>query len=191
MKSYIGHHTCEMKGGFNVVLAQAPFLSKWPTDEETEIGVPAPFLGEGYYFWEDHLKQAKWWGNTFYRDGYYILQADINTTDDNFLDLVGDRKSEGEFLLMIAKLVSHKDLKADTPLGAILEYLRKANILSPGMFPYLIVRAQDYTHLDYGTKLLFNDLHHYTYLNRINLFCLFEKDEVILSGKKIIFSSKI
>src|SRR5688500_11697301 len=110
MKSYIGHHTCKNEGGYNFVLKEAPFLSKWPTEElDPEEIDRRPFLGEGYYFWEFDVKQAKWWGSRFYDNQYYIFQASINTTNENFMDLVGDVQKQGELMLTLTKLIARNE----------------------------------------------------------------------------------
>ena len=191
MKSYIGHHTCKNEGGYNYVLREAPFLSMWPEEGEDDMGRKTPFLGEGYYFWEYDLKQAKWWGENFYENAYYIFEGSINTNDTNFLDFIGDTQKIGEFMLVLRKLVAHNEIQIDFNIGEAIEYLKKSNELSPGLFPYLIIRAQDYKHLHSATKLYFNELGHYTYVNTRHIICLLQKDDIILSNRKIVFSSVI
>lgn len=187
MKSYTGHHTCSMGGGFKYVSENAPFLSKWPKDEDDPR---QPYLGEGYYFWEYDLSQAKRWGSLWHSNWYFVVEALINTTDENFLDLIGDRQTIGHFLLMRKKLIEDGSLEVDQPIGEVLEFLKKASLLKPGLFPYKIIRAQDYKMIIKSKKLYFKRLGGFTHLEPCHIFCLLEKNDVILSHKKIIFQSR-
>lgn len=187
MKSYIGHHTCSMGGGYKYVSENAPFISTWPKDDDDPR---QPYLGEGYYFWEYDIPQAKKWGVIWHSNWYYIVQAIINTTDNNFLDLVGDRQKIGHFLLMRKKLIEDGVLEEDQPIGEVIEYLKKASLIKAGIFPYLIIRAQDYKLLSKPKKLYFKRLGGFTHLEPCHIFCLTEKNNVILSDKRIIFQSR-
>jgi hypothetical protein len=189
MKSYTGHHTCSMGGGFNYVTENAPFISVWPKDDDDDPR--EPYLGEGYYFWEYDVNQAKKWGKLWYTNWYYIFEASINTTADNFLDLVGDKQTIGHFLLLRTRLIADKSIGEDFTMGEVIEYLKRANLLRPGLFPYRIIRAQDYKVLNKNNRLFFRRLQGYTYLDPCHIFCLLEKNDVILSNKRIIFQSRI
>ena len=46
-----------------------------------------PWLGEGYYFWEHEIENARYWGKKHYRNRYSIYQSSYQNTEDG-LDLV-------------------------------------------------------------------------------------------------------
>ena len=61
-------------------------------DEVLESGpflcVNEPWLGEGYYFWDEFIEYAKWWGKVHYRDNYMITRYMCIFDQDKFLDLL-------------------------------------------------------------------------------------------------------
>lgn len=181
MKTYIGHHTCSQGGGYKKVLEDSPFLSQWPKEDSDDPR--QPYLGQGYYFWENDIEQAKKWGRQFYSGWYFILAANINTTDDNFLDLIGDKQLIGAFLTACNKLVSDGSIEKDFTMGEAIEYMKKAKI-----FPWQIIRGRD--------DKMKQDWYYFNrrsgggmYIGGNFIFCLVEKNEVLLSSKKIIFKS--
>lgn len=185
MRSYIGFHACSQEGGYSHVLSEAPFLSKWPQtqqDEEDQY-IKDPFLGEGYYFWQSDLHRAKRWGEMLYGDYYFVLKASINTTLLNFLDLVGEPDHIGAFELACIKLVNSGAIETDFTLGEAIEYMKKANI-----FPWKIIRCKEFTN---GTKKQYfrRDSNSFTLLRGNFIFCLVEKNELILTEKVIVFKS--
>lgn len=186
MKDYIGHHTCKQDGGKEYVLENAPFFSAWKANSPT-----TPFLGSGYYFWDYDVNQAKKWGTDHYKSSYYILQAIIHTTDENFLDLVGDR-THMEYLLKMAKRFAFARKKPfDWKLGELIEILKRASKTDTAVFPFQIIRAQDYAiYIDHEFKYFFRDSYAWTYLNPRHIFCLITVNNVLLSNKEIIFESK-
>ncbi|HTE12754.1 MAG TPA: hypothetical protein VK645_17365 [Chitinophagaceae bacterium] len=188
MKEYIGHHTCSMDNGYNYVLHNAPFISSWSNDEDIPKR-PNPYLGTGYYFWEFDVQQAKKWGNARYKNGYYGVEAVIQTSDSTFLDLVGDKQNMGHLLLLATRLANAGLINKDFKIGELLEYLKKADVVQPGIFPYKIIRAQDYRNINRSSKLYFRALEGFTYLNPVHIFCIIQPDDVILSNKRIIFQS--
>jgi hypothetical protein len=59
------------------------------------------WLGDGYYFWQDY-EFAKWWGETKkcrnpYRQ-YSIFKADLNFSEENFIDTVFNQIDYYEFV---------------------------------------------------------------------------------------------
>ena len=185
MKDYVGHHTCSDNGGKDFVLENAPFLS--PIVDKH----PLPFLGRGYYFWDYDIVQAKKWGADHYDSNYFILEGIIGTTVDNFLDLAGDRRHM-EYFLNLAKRFVRQGLKAHKwKVAKLIEFLKQVNKSNPDAFPFEIIRAQDYNIFpDPQFRMAFRDNLGYTYLNPRYVFCLIIVNDVILSGKRIIFQSK-
>ncbi len=79
----IGHHTCQ-KSTEVYLLTNAPFKSCRSSENDT---VCYPYLGEGYYFWDNNLKSAEWWGKTHYNNSYSIIKIDLVLEGEDFLDL--------------------------------------------------------------------------------------------------------
>jgi hypothetical protein len=184
MRDYTGHHTCSQENGEEYVLANAPFMS------HLVQGQPLPFLGRGYYFWDYDKAQAKKWGIDHYKSFYFIIEATIHTKTDNFLDLAGDRK-QMEYFLNLAKRFVNKGMKANEwKIAKLIEFLKQLAKATPEIFPFQIIRAQDYNiFIDPQFKLFFRDQLAFTYLNPRYVFCLIVVNDVILSEKRIIFQS--
>ena len=188
MMSYIGFHTCSQEGGYSKVLIEAPFISKWPKTDEGELdedNIKDPYLGEGYYFWQNDLERSKYWGKKFYKNYYFVLKSSINTTDTNFLDLVGDQEHIGAFQLICNKLINSGSIETGFTLGEAIEYMKKANI-----FPWKVIRCKEFT--PHTPKQYFRrGSQSYTLLGGVFIFCLVEKNDVILTDKVIVFKSNV
>lgn len=183
MRTYTGHHTCSKENGEEYVVNNSPFRSKIT---DTSI----PFLGVGYYFWDFDINQAKKWGKDHYNSQYFVIEADINTNDTNFLDLVGDRKHMDYIVKMASRFASNGLKFNEWKLAKLIEFLKKVNKSNPTVFPFEVIRAQDYNvFLEPNYKFFFKDSYSFTYLNPRHIFCLILKNDIILSNKKIIFRS--
>lgn len=91
MKKVLLHHTCKQDGGEDYVLKNAPFFA-----EENQQMNKGLFLGSGYYFWEDDIKQARYWGKVHYNNQYYIVAFECEIDEDFLLDL-NSREGQKEF----------------------------------------------------------------------------------------------
>src|SRR5277367_517215 len=97
MDKSLGHHTLERTNeSVPFRLAAGPVRSLM-TNADGTPKVNPPFAGEGFYFWEDNLDAAIWWGEKHYvQKGklYRIFGIDLKLEDDGttYLDLVGNRK---------------------------------------------------------------------------------------------------
>lgn len=179
MKSYTGHHTCSQDNGREHVLDHSPFPS---------TATHEPFLGLGYYFWDYNIQQSHDWGERLYGESYFIVEASINTTDDNFLDLVGDRKHL-EYLGDLVIEYSTTGLRASNfQLGKFIEFLKDISKKDPSIFPFQIIRCQDDSvEPKKKHKIKFNSKAAYLNLNPRYIFCLVSVNNTILTDKSIIF----
>lgn len=191
MKPYPGYHTCLQKGGKHYVLKEAPFLADIikEKDRDGNTEYRYPFLGIGYYFWEYDLDQAIYWGKSHCRLPYFVLKGLINTTNENFLDLIGDLQAMGWLLNRANQLVKAELIEPDFTMSELIEYLKGMERLEPGNFGYQIIRARDFIPNRNDFKVYFNEKHNYTYLSGRHIFCLTAKNEVILSSKEIVYTS--
>lgn len=105
-----------------------------------------PFCGEGYYFWDNNIEAARWWGKIKYtnrRKRFLILSIDLelNYTDNYFFDLVGNM----EHLLKLREYVEsinqeYEGELSNWNLNNYIELLKKLNTHNPNYFPYKIIR---------------------------------------------------
>lgn len=62
-------------------------------------GAKEPWLGEGYYFWDTRIADARWWGDTVYaQKGYIICKTTYDQHSPLLFDLVGDVRQFDEFI---------------------------------------------------------------------------------------------
>lgn len=180
------HHTCSKNGGEQYVIENVPFLSEHKPKEGKK-----PYLGEGYYFWDFNLDYAKVWGRNHYSNEYYVTECEvgIDCNDENYLDLVGNRKHLIGFvsLLMEFNLI-HEEGTKGIDLCYIIEYLRKN--FTPEVFPFKIIRAVDYKNEEKaGIKIVFNGKGNkpsFTVLNPRIIFSFRNKDDIEYKLKPFI-----
>lgn len=180
----IGHHSCKKDGGEEYVLNEAPFIS--PKSKDGNY----PFLGEGYYFWDNNITLANIWGKHHYNGNYYIIESELNLSSDIFLDLVGNRIHMILIMELHKKLSEKYNKGKKWTLGTFIEFLKDLNKEEEykGIFPYLASRAVDYKRSsvkEFGFKFV-EHKGNYTNLSPCLVICLYEKNDVILQTKILI-----
>ncbi|MVM34386.1 hypothetical protein GO755_30420 [Spirosoma sp. HMF4905] len=173
----IGYHTCKKEGKIEEIEASGPF---WSTHEPDD---PAKhkFLGSGYYFWDNNKGMAHSYGKATYRRKYYIFEAELKLTEENFFDLVGNRIHMLAFMELVEKFKANYEASERWPVGAFIEFLK-----SKGIFPYKAIRALDSSiGIREITKFDFASQHDaFTNLSPIYIVCLLELDNTILTSFK-------
>ena len=106
------------------VAAQGPFLC-----------VNKPWLGKGYYFWDNLMTRAHWWGEKHYTGKYMICQATANIDDDKYLDLAGNMEQLKYFEQCYSALRENYHQEHITVSLVI------AKLIRIGDFPYQAVRV--------------------------------------------------
>lgn len=186
----IGHHTCKKDGGIDHVLKEGPFLSEYFDDENDP---KYPFLGSGYYYWDDNKDLAHWWGKKFYKNDYFIIESEINLPNGFFLDLVGNRAHQKWFIGLKEILREFGYEKDSWTVGSMIEYAKKMSKLHnvTTIFPYRVIRAIDMNQrVDQQILLKFaEDKRGQMNLNPKMIICMVEKNENILMSKKIVHAS--
>ena len=87
-------------------------------------GVKEPWLGEGYYFWDTRIADAKWWGNIVYRQkGYIICHTTYDQHSHLLYDLVGDMKQFDEFVAC-AEFIKAKLNTSIVSFSVVLTYMK-------------------------------------------------------------------
>ncbi len=182
----IGHHTCKNEGGVDYVLANGPFLSEY-NEQEGKI----PFLGEGYYFWDDNLDLAHHWGRVHYRSKYLVLEADLRFAQDEVLDLVGSRQ-DMRYLQEIRNALADRGLiEGDWEMSKIITLLRQLESQmgkEAALFPFEAIRVVDHSMM--GDKQIpakfVSARDNFTLINPRIIVCMFRKKEINLWRKRIV-----
>ena len=90
-------------------------------------GIKEPWLGEGYYFWDTRIADARWWGDTVYsRNGYIICKTTYDQNSPLLYDLVGDIRQFYEFI-ECAELIRKKLNLTTIKFPVVLAYMKKEN----------------------------------------------------------------
>ena len=111
-----GHHTCGQFVNDAVAIKRAPFKSICDQSKRKD-----PFLGEGFYFWDDNIEAARWWGKSHYYGKYTILEYDFTLSGDHFLDLVGCRRDIRILLTLREKLKKNGCRDDDLEMYCLIE----------------------------------------------------------------------
>jgi hypothetical protein len=178
----IGHHTCLNKGGRKFVYENAPFLSEF-----YEKDADRPYLGQGYYFWDNNLEMAKEWGRSHCHNDYCILVADLIFKDDELFDLVGNREHCMK-LISLQKKFNDYDHNRDTwELAKFIEFLKDTESGGeyPGVFPYKAVRAVDLSPKPKKRFFFIRGKRSFTNLDPRFIICIIDLNQIHLHNKKL------
>ncbi len=116
-------------------------------------GTKEPWLGEGYYFWDTRIADAKWWGDTVYsRNGYIICKTTYDQNSPLLYDLVGDIRQFYEFI-DCAELIRKKLNLTTIKFPVVLAYMKKEN----ADFNYKAIRVWPHPNTFEKTSVRFPD----------------------------------
>jgi len=82
------------------------------------------WLGTGYYFWEQFIENAQWWGKQIHGGNYIICSSSYDRFSDDCLDLIDnddDLKTVREF---IEELKRKGKYTASTSLSRVIELFK-------------------------------------------------------------------
>lgn len=150
------------------------------------------WLGHGYYFWEDSLKPAKYWGKRFHDNKYIICKALCKIDENNCLHLVGSVKHAEYFEEALKQLSKLGELTAEVTVPHVIDFLMKA-----GQFPFSASRAETsdafdanlyLTEEDFKEDIIFNKKLNVAKvkLNLVIQLCIYELDKVEFTGLEIV-----
>lgn len=191
----IGHHTCSSEGGKSEIEKKAPFISTYVRDERAEENNRHPFLGTGYYYWDNHIEWAVWWGQLHYKGKYYIVKSDLDIDDGTFLDLVGSRSSMIWLKDRINELEEKGIPRSDWTLGNLIEFLKEIKVATGinEIFPYMAIRSIDYKakgksnfSISFAPPKQKGQEASFTLLDPRMIICIIEKDENIIKTREIV-----
>ena len=184
MKKVLLHHTCKQDGGEDYVLKNAPFEAK----EIQQIN-KEQFLGSGYYFWEDDIKQAHHWGKVHYNNQYYIVAFECEIDEDFLLDL-NSREGQKEFFALYSlyeKRANQINRKINKfPLNTFFNVLFKGK--SGINFAYKTIKVKDeIASSKREQKFLFTSHKpNYTYLGGVYFYFFKRKGDMKDINRKIV-----
>jgi len=185
------YHSCK-KGTPAYVLRNAPFKSVIKK-KGGDVKV-IPFLGEGYYFYEEDFEAAKYWGATHYKDYSTIKILDANISELDLLD-INDTKSIRDFDrlrdIYIKKIPKYKSWE----INKWIEFFKKLAIKNKdeSLFPYNYIRAIQYykwkhAKNQFGVKENFSQTTkaYYTITKSLRILCVIDKHKINCKEKKVV-----
>lgn len=185
----IGHHTCLNTEDVDKIERDGPFKAIHnPTTGKQQ------FLGTGYYFWDNNIEAAKFWGNVHYKGNYLIFEANLTIPEERFLDLVGSRKAMIYAQALMKRFKDRNQNSEYWELGKFIEFMKEvAN--KPGfkdVFPYTVFRAVDNSAAvkDDNKYFFVAEKTNYTNLNPRLVICLAEKSSLVLQNFRVVYPEK-
>lgn len=182
-------HTCKT-GHDAYILQNAPFKAvkkKSPNGGPIKI----PFLGEGYYFWEENIDAAIRWGKKHYDNKYSIVEyIDVNILDDELLNLT-NRRNIQYFKELQAIYIQKRPACEKWRLGTWIEFFKKLRDQNEVNFPFKYIRADEHLpekeELGYNKEKTFfaDGLPYYTFLSPLLMLCVLDKKELKFKEKRI------
>lgn len=188
----IGYHTCDDTEDIDKIERGAPFRSKWKKVVDPKNPPKQPFLSEGFYFWEEDLDSAHWWGRTHCHNKYVVFRYKISVESARFLDLIGSIPDKRQFLKMTEMALSgglsgYSNAK-NMPVGEVLAFIRA---LLKDRFPYDGVRAMDNERSQGGGKINYRPFATWsnkgTADNPQFILCLFKFSEQTLQERTVLY----
>jgi hypothetical protein len=173
----IVHQTLSDKDNANEIEDNGPFAVS---------NVKHAYLGSGYYFWDDHIELAHYWGKVHCDNKYVICEGELTVEKDLFFDLVGCRQDMIYFKEIISKIPQLANLE----IGKIIEFLKDLNKQAnkKGVFPFKVIRAviSNETKFHQDVKDFANKRPGKMTLTPQIMICLLEKNKLHLRSYKII-----
>lgn len=161
-----------------LVEENGPFDCKW---ENT-------WLGDGYYFWEEFIEVAHWWGENHRKGNYIICEAQCDF-DENCLDLVGNMSHIRQFRQAIKIMNSKGLITKNTTVSKVIRFL----LGEFKSFYFQAIRIYGINSISskntkYSNKLIFeiNKPQYFDALPALQL-CLFSKNALNLRNYKIVY----
>lgn len=135
MKRVPIYQTVENRGNRDELERSGPVMCTQDTLRSKGIGDFGPWLGSGYYFWDNSIRNAIRWGETQYRGNYLIFQSSYNACSEDLLDLTGNVEQIEMFhewgMRYMRNFKQHH-----LSVAAVIEAMKMADL-----FPYKAVRA--------------------------------------------------
>lgn len=141
------YQAVEDRNNLQEVKEHGPFFcSKKDDNGRVKKGTRKPWLGEGYYFWDSYIEDAKWWGREAYQNNYYIFETQYDQHSECLFDTLGNLTMLQEFRECANALQKKYGGKA-IAIPFVIEFLKKNTDFSEKykairMFPYTSKKRQ-------------------------------------------------
>jgi hypothetical protein len=152
------------------------------------------YFGPGYYFWDNNVSQANWWGRIHYKGSYYVFEALVEIDKNEMFDTTD--RSNIEFLEQAAKKFIENEVDiSDFYLGNFISLLRDEEkaLREKGknikLFPFLYARGLD-NRRNTRRKMMFSKrTYDFFNLDPVVFFCIFDKENLALQRFELIQES--
>lgn len=182
-------HTCA-KGVKAYILHTSAFKSTIKKKENGKLYIP--FLGEGFYYWEENIDAAHSWGKRHYENEYNVVEyIDSVISRDETLDFL-NRRDLKYFKELIEIYKNKRPESKKWFIANWIEFLKKLQKINQEKFPYIYFRA-DENHPDIRindemkAKTDFNYSGYYTFLDPLIILCAVNKCNLNSRSKIISF----
>lgn len=122
------YQTLEDRGNHKDIENHGPyFCSLRDESGNLKSGTKEPWLGEGFYFWDTRIDDARWWGKITYEQkmkGYVVCSTCYNQYSPLLYDMVGSISMFDDFEAC-AKLIKSKKNVKRVSFSVVLEYMKQ------------------------------------------------------------------
>lgn len=145
------------------------------------------WLGHGYYFWEDYINNAHWWGRSSYNGNYVICQTISEYDHDKCLDLTN--KINLDDFKEIAKYLYSKEIADGTlTFPEILEKLKNKGVYTQKIIK---IRSEYTKKFNPDTSIRFNiGKSQFIDLEPPIQICFSDKPSIKIKQFKIVYPPK-
>lgn len=182
-------HTCSVSHDAHI-LQHAPFKSAIKKSANGKLKIP--FLGEGYYLWEENVDAAIRWGKKHYANKYRIVEyVDVTIKADELFDLT-NRRDISYFKELQKTYIDKRPASAMWPIGTWIEFFKKLKTLNDLKFPFNYIKADEHLperekgEYDRGKAFFADGLPYYTYLEPLYMLCVIDKKQINFKEKRLI-----
>lgn len=183
-------HTCRSAQKAYVEL-NAPFKSN-KRKRQGGKGFIIPFLGEGYYFWEENISAAHDWGKRHCKGSYNIVQfKDLEIPKNILLDF-GNRRDLAYFNELRGKYIEKRPESKRWSISVWIEFFKEMKKKEEVYFPFNYLRAdENYPDEEKNSKIkekiiFASGEKYFTYLSPLWILCVIEKSSMKFAKKEII-----
>lgn len=119
------YQTLEDRGNYEEVESHGPYFCFLNDSQgKPKTGAKEPWLGEGYYFWDTRIKDARWWGQNIYKwSGYIVCKTYYDQNSPLLFDMVGVVSHFEEFITC-AEIVKKRRKVKTVSFPIVLAYLK-------------------------------------------------------------------
>lgn len=158
-----------------------PFTCRW---ENT-------WLGDGYYFWQEFIELAHWWGENHRNGEYIICQAECDF-DERCLDLVGNMEHVRTFRDSLKIMQTRGKADTNTTVSRVLRFMQgefaSFNYEAIRVYGINSISPNQHKSKDYSQRLAFevDKQHYFDFLPAVQI-CFFTKTALNLRNYQIVY----